>query len=120
MSAKSFDDLPRYIEYETVGKSFTYLPIIVKRENVGLNNAYFAMYARYYTGTGKMNPEQVLFWTCGQTHNEVVNRFIEEYNRNEMYIKNRIWQGDCPKIISLQNNTVDGQLSARNLNKRQL
>lgn len=117
MKAKSFEDLPRYIAYETVGKVFTYLPIIIKRENEGLSNAYFAMYARYYTRTGKMNPEQVLFWTCAGSLNDVVEKFIGEYNRNEHLVTDRIWQGDRPKIINLTNCSIDGLLMARNINK---
>ena len=116
MSAKSFEDLPRYIAYETVGKVFTYLPIIVKRENAGLPNAYFAMYARYYTRTGKMNPEQVLFWTCASTLNEVIEKFIEEYNKNERFVRNRIWQGDRAQIINLTNCSADGFFMPRNVN----
>lgn len=116
MEAKSFEDLPRYIAYQTVGKVFTYLPVIVKRENTGRGNAYFAMYARYYTRTGKMNPEQVLFWVCASTLNEVIENFIEEYNKNEQFIKDRIWYGDRAKIIDLTNCSIDGFFMPRNVN----
>lgn len=116
-TAKSFEDLPKYIEYETESDVLFYHPTIMKWENERYANAYYAMYARYYPGSKKINPEQVLFFVCSSSFNEVVAKFIEEYNNNAQFIKGRKWIGDRPKIIDLMNCSIDGCLMTRNINK---
>lgn len=119
-AVKSFEDLPKYIEYETTNDVFIYHPTIMKWENEGLTNAYYAMYARYYPISKKIVPEQVLFYVCASSFNEVVDKFINEYSQNAKFIKGRKWIGDKPKIIDLMNNSVDGYLMVRNSNKPKL
>ena len=119
-TVKSFKDLPKYIEYETSNDVFIYHPTIIKWENEGLTNAYYAMYARYYPRSRKIDSGQVLFYVCAGSFTEVVDKFIIEYNQNAQFIKGRKWIGDNPKIIDLMNNSVDGYLMARNSNKPKL
>lgn len=117
-TVKSFEDLPKYIKYETDNnKVFYYRPTIIKWENKGLSNAYYAMYARYYPRSRKINHEQALFWVCSSSFNDVLLRFIDKYNNNVQFIKDYTWIGDRPKIIDLMNRSVDGYLMARNVNK---
>lgn len=114
---KSFDDLPKQIEYETDNDILYYIPTIIKWENVASPNAYYAMYARFYPASGKTNTEQVLFSVHAGTFNEVVEKFIWEYNNMAKYVKNRKWTGEYPQIISLKNTSVDGFFKPRNVNK---
>ena len=116
----TFDELPKMIEYETVGKVLYFYPTIIKWENVGLDNAYYAMYSRYYKRSGNINAQQVLFCVSAGSFQKVIDRFIEEYNIQQNNIDNRVWKGDRPKIIDLMNNSVDGYLMARNANRPKL
>ena len=120
MKAKSFEDLPKWIEYDTVGKTLFYHPTIIKWENENLPNAYFAMYARFYPALGHLNPEQVLFSVCSGSLNDVIEKFIAEYNEMSKFIKNRKWIGERPQKISLRNMSVDGYVLAKNVNKPKL
>lgn len=115
-TVKSFDELPKYIEYETANDVFHYHPTIMKWENDGCANAYYAMYARYYPASCKINPEQVLFFVCSSSFNGAVERFIDEYNKNSQFIKGKIWIGDRPKIIDIMNQSVDGYIMTKNVN----
>lgn len=114
----TFEDLPKYLRIDTGEDMLYYHPTIIKWENDGISNAYFAMYARYYLKSGQINPKQVLFFVNAGTFNEVVQKFIAEYRRNEEYIKDgRIWTGERPKIIDLTNTSIDGYFMVRNVNR---
>lgn len=113
----NFNDLPKYLIIDTGKDELLYRPTIIKWENDGLGNAYFAMYARYYTGYGNINPTQVLFFVYAPSYDEAVKLFLEEYSRNGKYIKGRYWVGDRPKIIDLMNMSVDSFLMVRNVKR---
>lgn len=112
-----FKDLPKYLIIDTSKEELLYRPTIIKWENDGLGNAYFAMYARYYTGSGNINPTQVLFFVYAPSYDEAEKLFLEEYSRNGKYIKGRYWVGDRPKIIDLMNMSVDSFLMVHNVKR---
>lgn len=112
-----FKDLPKYLIIDTGEDELLYHPTIFKWENDGNTNAYFAMYARYYTGSGNINPSQVLFCVYAPSYDEAEKLFLEEYSKNSKYIKGRYWVGDRPRIIDLMNMRVDRFLMVRNVKK---
>ena len=112
-----FKDLPKYLIIDTGKDELLYRPTIIKWENDGNMNAYFAMYARYYTGSGNINPTQVLFFVYAPSYNEAEKLFLDEYARNGKSIKGRYWVGDRPKIIDLMNMSVDSFLMVRNVKR---
>lgn len=113
----NFNDLPKYLIIDTGKDELLYRPTIIKWENDGNMNAYFAMYARYYTGSGNINPTQVLFFVNAPSYDEAEKLFLEEYDKNKKYIKGKYWIGDNPKIIDLLNMRVDGSFRVRNVKK---
>ncbi len=113
----NFKDLPKYLIIDTGEDELLYRPTILKWENDGNRNAYFAMYARYYTGFGNINPTQVLFYVYAPSYDEAEKLFLEEYSRNSKNIKGRYWIGDRPKIIDLMNMSVDRFLMVRNVKR---
>ncbi len=114
-TVKTFDDLPKFIEYDTIGKTFYFHPIIIKIENKGLYNSYYAMYARLYQ-QANINPKQVLFFVTAGTLSEVKNKFIKEYNKQRDCIHNKKWIGEAPQIINLEDARVYRYLKAKNIN----
>ena len=113
----NFNDLPKYLIIDTGKDELLYRPTIIKWENDGNMNAYFAMYARYYTGSGNINPTQVLFFVYAPSYDEAVKLFLEEYSRNGKYIKGIHWVGDRPKIIDLMKKSVDSFLMVHNVKR---
>lgn len=113
----TFKNLPKYLIIDTGEDELLYRPMIFKYENDGNRNAYFAMYARYYTGTGNINPAQVLFYVYAPSYDEAEKLFLEEYSKNSEYINGRYWIGDRPKIIDLMNMSVDRFLMIRNVKR---
>ena len=113
----TFDDLPKYISIDTGKGSLFFRPTIIKFENEGLSNAYYAMYARYYPKSRQIKPEQVLFFVMSSTFDDLEEKFIVEYKRNESFIKDYKWTGERPLIIDLMNFSVDGHLMVNNINK---
>lgn len=109
----SFDELPKSIEYETAAGRFYYHPTIIKFENHGLENAYFAMYARYYPKSGRINAEQVLFYVYAGSFSEVIISFLDAYSKNEKFVVDMKWIGERPLIINMKNRCVDGALQTR-------
>lgn len=108
-----FDELPKSIEYETAVGRFYYHPAIMKFENHGLENAYFAMYARYYPKSGRINAEQVLFFVYARSFSEVIRCFLDAYSKNEKFIVDMKWVGERPLIINMKNWCIDGALQTR-------
>ena len=112
-----FEDLPKYIKIDTGKDELFYHPIIFKWEWEGHENAFFAMYARCYNGLCNFNPSQVLFYVNAPSYEKAVEKFLEEYDKNQKYIKGRYWIGECPKIIDLANVRVDRSFMVRNVKK---
>lgn len=112
-----FEDLPKYIKIDTGEDELFYHPIVFKWEWEGHSNAYYAMYARCYNGTGNFNPSQVLFHVSAPSYEDAVEKFLEEYERKRKYVKGGYWIGDNPKIIDLLNMRVDRFFKVRNVKK---
>lgn len=114
---ESFDDLPKWIGYDTGKDILCFHPIIFKWENVGISNAYFAMYARYYTRSCQINPTQALFFVHESSYDKAVFAFIEKYNQMRWLINGKgLWTGERPLIIDLMDHKAIDELRQRNVN----
>lgn len=115
---KSFDDLPKWIGYDTGCDVLCYHPIIFKWENVGLSSSFFAMYARYYPRTARMDPSQVLFYVHENNFERVVFKFIEKYNSLCHNINAKwLWTGGKPQVINFPDGGVIKEMNFRNINR---
>lgn len=83
----------------------------------GLPDAYFAMYARYYTRSCQINPTQVLFFVHESNYDKTIVAFIEKYNEMRWFVNDKgLWTGERPLIIDFMNYKAIGELRQRNVN----
>lgn len=103
MKTVSFEELPKYLMIDT-GEDYRYYhPIIFKWEWEGWQNAYYAMYARYYPKSGNLNPKQALFHVTAPTYEEALEEFLHRYDEEKRFIKGKIWTGGNPEVIDYTN-----------------
>lgn len=99
----TFDNLPKYLEFQLGRKTMYFHPVIIKWENECSSNSYYAMYAKYNVRSSTLNLSKVLFWVSGRNYQEAEKAFLNKANEMHEYIKGKIWVGCAPQKLDLMN-----------------
>ncbi len=99
----TFDNLPKYLEFQLGRKTMYFHPVIIKWEHENCDNSFYAMYAKLNVRSSTLNLSKVLFWVSGKNYQETEKAFLNKYCEMSKHIKGKTWIGNAPQKLDLMN-----------------